>query len=569
MTASALTENLRETLACFDDAGVPRTTNEVADRLDLGRRSTYDRLDRLVEHGRLETKKVGASARVWWRPRSEPPPERRGSSSEWPAVTESLIGDVLDGADVGVFVLDDEFDVAWINAATERYFGLDHREVVGHDKRELVDGTIADTVEDSASFAETLIAAYEENTDPEQFECHVTAGDGREERWLEHHSEPIESGAFAGGRVELYYDVTDRKQTERARDEDREQFESLVAAVEEYAIFRLDADGRVRTWNSGAERIKGYDADDVLGEHVSIFYTDEDREAGVPERNLAAAAEDGWTESDGWRVRKDGSRFWANVTVTAIRDDDGELDGYVKVTRDMTERREYEQRLREEKAFVESLFDNQHDIVYAFDIDGEFIRWNDRLREVTGYRDARLSEMRPQDFVASEAVAEMNAATEQVLQGESVTVELPLETADGTTVPYEFTATPITDDGEVVGVTGIGRDVTERKRKKRQLERQRDELERELEDVFGRIDDAFYALDEEWRFTHANERAANYLNQSVGELVGRNVWEVFPEAVNSTFEEQFEHALETKQSVSFEEYYPPLESWFEVTAYPS
>ncbi len=553
----------------FDRSGDPLTTSEVANRLDLGRRSTYDRLDRLVDHGRLETKKVGASARVWWRPRSEPPPERREGSTEWAAVTESLVGDVLDGADVGVFVLDDEFDVAWINATTGRYFGLDHGEVVGRDKRELIDETIADAVEDSASFAETLLAAYDENTDPEQFECHVTADDGREERWLEHHSEPIESGAFAGGRVELYYDVTDRKRTERARDEDREQFESLVAAVEEYAIFRLDADGRVRTWNSGAEHIKGYDADDVLGEHVSVFYTDEDREASIPERNLAAAAEEGWVESEGWRVRADGSRFWARATITAIRDDDGELDGYVKVTRDMTERREYEQRLRDEKAFVESLFDNQHDIVYAFDADGEFLRWNDRLREVTGYADARISEMGPRDFVVDEATEEMSTAIERVLQGKSITAELALKTADGSTVPYEFTATPIRDDGEVVGVTGIGRDVTERRRKERRLERQRDELESELEDVFGRIDDAFYALDGEWRFTHVNERAANYLDRSVGELVGRNVWEVFPEEVNSTFQKQFEQALETQESASFEEYYPPLESWFEVTAYPS
>ena len=569
MSRQSLTESLRETLALFDSPGRPLTTNEVAERLDLGRRSTYNRLDRLVDSGRLETKKVGASARVWWRPPSTPSADRPGSTSNWTDVTESLVGDVLDGADVGVFVFDEDFDVAWVNETARRYFGLGNADVAGRDKRALVDESLASVVDDSASFAETVLATHDENTDAEQFECHVTAGDGREERWLEHRSKPIESGTFAGGRVELYCDVTDRERTKQERKEDREQFESLVAAVEEYAIFKLDADGRIQTWNSGAERIKGYDPEEVLGEHVSLFYTDEDRAANVPEENLAAAAEAGWIEEEGWRVREDGSRFWANVAITAILDDDGELEGYAKVTRDMTERREYEQQLREEKAFVESVFDDQRDVVYAFDTDGELLRWNDRLREVVGYTDAEISGMSPQDFVADEAVAELTTAIEQVLRGDSVALELPLETADDARIPYEFSASPITDDGEVVGVTGIGRDVSERKRRRRQLERQRDDLERELKDVFGRVDDAFFALDEEWQFTHVNERAAALLDRSVGDLVGQNIWEAFPEAADTTFQGRYERALETQESVSFEEFYPPLGVWFEVTAYPS
>jgi PAS domain S-box-containing protein len=237
-----------------------------------------------------------------------------------------------------MFVLDENFEVAWINEATEQYFGLDRQEVLGLDKRALVDERIAAIIEDSDAFVDTVLATYDDNTYTEQFECHVTPGDEREPRWLEHRSKPIETGTYAGGRIELYYDITDRKHSEQARRKERHEFESLVNAVEEYAIFTLDPDGHVQTWNPGAEQIKGYEADDILGEHFSQFYTDSDYEASVPQENLAAAAEHGSIQDEGWRVRQDGSRFWANVTITAIRDD-GDLQGYAKVTRDMTERR--------------------------------------------------------------------------------------------------------------------------------------------------------------------------------------------------------------------------------------
>ena len=337
MEREPLTATLRETLAQFDPTGEPRTTPEVAEQLDLGRRSTYNRLERLVEQNRLETKKVGANARVWWRPSATAP-----DVPDWPAAPASLVDDVLDGVEVGIFVLDENFDVAWTNEAIDRYFGLDRANAVGRDKRQLIEDHLRSVVDDADRFAETVLATYDDNTHTEEFECHVLPGEDREERWLEHRSRPIEAGAYAGGRVELYYDVTDRKQTQLAHREDREQFESLVSAVDEYAIFTLDPDGYVQTWNPGVEHIKGYEAEDLLGEHFSIFYSEEERAAGVPEQNLEAAAEHGSVEDEGWRVREDGSRFWANVTMTAIRDDDGTLQGYAKVTCDMTERRRAE-----------------------------------------------------------------------------------------------------------------------------------------------------------------------------------------------------------------------------------
>ena len=124
-------------------------------------------------------------------------------------------------------------------------------------------------------------------------------------------------------------------------------FRLLVDAVQDYAIFLLGPDGRVLTWNLGAERIKGYTADEIIGQHFSVFYTAEEREADRPTMLLGSAAQQGRFEDEGWRVRKDGSRFWADVILTALRDESGQPYAYAKVTRDMTERRLAEQQQRE------------------------------------------------------------------------------------------------------------------------------------------------------------------------------------------------------------------------------
>ncbi len=133
-------------------------------------------------------------------------------------------------------------------------------------------------------------------------------------------------------------------------------FRLLVQSVTDYAIFMLDSEGRVRSWNPGAERIKGYSPKQIIGKHFSQFYTPEDKEAGIPATALETARETGRFEAEGWRVRKDGSRFWANVIIDAIRDEAGDLIGFAKITRDMSERREAQLRLQESR---EQLFRSQ------------------------------------------------------------------------------------------------------------------------------------------------------------------------------------------------------------------
>jgi PAS domain S-box-containing protein len=126
-----------------------------------------------------------------------------------------------------------------------------------------------------------------------------------------------------------------------------EAFRIFVEAVQGYAIFVLDPGGHVQSWNTGAQRIKGYEASEIIGQHFSRFYPEEDLRAGKPERELEVAALEGRFEDEGWRVRKDGTQFWANVIITAIRDRSGELIGFGKVTRDFTERRQAQEELRQ------------------------------------------------------------------------------------------------------------------------------------------------------------------------------------------------------------------------------
>ncbi|MBL6454643.1 PAS domain S-box protein [Belnapia sp. T6] len=152
------------------------------------------------------------------------------------------------------------------------------------------------------------------------------------------------------GFAKVTRDISERHATQQALLESERRFRLLVQGVTDYAIFMLDPEGRVTNWNTGARQIKGYEAVDIIGQHFSRFYTEEDKAAGVPQRALAQARTTGRFEAEGWRVRKDGSRFWASVVIDAIRDEQGQIIGFGKVTRDLTERREAQRVVEETRA---------------------------------------------------------------------------------------------------------------------------------------------------------------------------------------------------------------------------
>jgi len=427
MATDTLTATQRETLGVFDAAGAPLSTTEVASALDRGRRSTYERLDRLAEAGALETKKVGASARVWWRPRA-----RRRETGAEPA--------------------------------------------------------------------------------------------------------------------------------------------SLVSALEEYAIVGLDPEGRIRTWTPGAEAVTGYAAEQARGEHVSRLYTDADTAAGVPGAHLERARETGSVAEEGWRVRADGSRFRASVTITPMREEAGELTGYASVMRDVTERRAREEALRTERTQLERVLETGQVGVGVFDGDGEAIRTNRRFRDLLGrpaeagdleLGEATVRELDGDPLPPAERPAQLAIATGEPVEDRHVSVE----TADGGRRILSVDAAPLADGGDSVVVTAS--DVTALVEQARRLEQRHEDLLAEFEEMFDRIDDAFFALDADWRFTYVNERAGEVLDRAPGRLVGENVWEAFPAAADSTFRDRYREAVQTSESVTFEEYFPPLGAWFAVSAYPS
>nr|WP_049918580.1 PAS domain S-box protein [Haloferax larsenii] len=258
----------------------------------------------------------------------------------------------------------------------------------------------------------------------------------------------------------------------------REAFERIVADIEEYALFRLDASGHVESWNRGAEAIKGYSADEILGSHVRTFYTEADRDRGLPEQLLDEARENGRAEDEGWRVRADGTRFWASVVVNALTDEDGTVRGFAKVTRDMTNRKRRERHL-------DAVFNSTFQFMGLLDTEGTVLRVNDAALElVEESREeiiGRPAWETPWWQGNDERVASLKDAIERASSGEFVKYEVDIDTTqcdDDRPVTIDFSLTPVyDDDGDVSLVVPEGHDITVRKERARELRREQERLE--------------------------------------------------------------------------------------------
>ena len=241
--------------------------------------------------------------------------------------------------DYAIFMLDpDGYIVSW-NAGAQRIKGYSADEIIGKHF--------------STFYTPEAIAT---NWPARELEIATAAGRFEDEGWRVKKDGSLfwanviitalrnDEGRLVGfGKVSR--DLSDRRQAEHALRESEERFRLLVDSTVDYAIFMLDPDGRVASWNPGAERIKGYTADEIIGRHFSTFYTPEAVATKWPEHELREAARVGRFEDEGWRVRKDGSRLWANVVISALRGADGTLRGFAKVTRDMTQRKAHEERI--------------------------------------------------------------------------------------------------------------------------------------------------------------------------------------------------------------------------------
>jgi PAS domain S-box-containing protein len=265
---------------------------------------------------------------------------------------------------------------------------------------------------------------------------------------------------------------------ERARRHAAEEFKILVDGVTDYAIFMLDGNGRVATWNSGAQRLKGYEADEIIGKDFSIFYTQEVRQAGHTKRLLETVVREGRYEEENWRVRKDGTRFWASVIITPIRNESGGLIGFAKVTRDLTERRladkkleaerrEAERVLRESEEKFRLLVDQVRDYAIVFlDSQGRVMTWNAGAERIKGYRADEIigqSFVRfhpPKDVIAGAPNRLLRQATERgVATDEGVRLR-----KDGSRFWASVVITALHDKaGQLRGFAKVTRDITEQK----------------------------------------------------------------------------------------------------------
>ena len=260
-----------------------------------------------------------------------------------------------------------------------------------------------------------------------------------------------------------------------------------MAAVKDYAIFMLDPDGRVSTWNTGAERIKGYKSDEIIGEHFSRFYTQEDIELGKPDSELKVAASEGRLEDEGWRVRKDGSRFWANVIITAIRGKNGELLGFSKVTRDFTERKKAEEALRASENRFRSLFEFSPDAIVVTNQEGKIAEVNAHVQEVFGYDRSELlgqpiEVLIPERFRIAHPGHRADYAAHPRVRTMGAGLDLYGRRKDGSEFPVDIMLGPV-DAPEGQMVLSVIRDLTQKREAEEALRRSEQEnryLEEEL-----------------------------------------------------------------------------------------
>jgi PAS domain S-box-containing protein len=255
--------------------------------------------------------------------------------------------------------------------------------------------------------------------------------------------------------------------------------ELLIRSVVDYAIFMLDPEGHVVSWNPGAERIKGYAADEIIGEHFSRFYTDEDRTAGVPRAALAQAADTGRFTAEAWRVRKDGSHFWAMVVIDPIRQD-GKLAGFVKITRDMTEQHNAQLAALESERKFRLLVQGVTDYaIYMLDAEGVITNWNTGAAHIKGYSEEEVIGRHFSMFYTAEdrAADVPTQALERAARDGRYELEGWRCRKDGT----QFWANAVIDairdtDGKLLGFAKITRDLTERRQTQLELEKSNEQL---------------------------------------------------------------------------------------------
>jgi PAS domain S-box-containing protein len=391
--------------------------------------------------------------------------------------------------------------------------------------------------------------------------------------------------AEAEQQLAAYNRELEIKNTELERS--RELHNKIIGETEEYAIIVLDAGGCIEHWNKGAANINGYMQDEITGKHFGIFYTREDRDKGLPGMHLKIATEEGKAENEGWRIRKDGSLFWAITTITPLFDNANRLFGFCEFSRDLTHTKRLEEQLRELNSSLEKKVEqrtrelsdykyalDESSIVAITDQKGVIQYVNDNFCTISKYsreeligKDHRIinSGHHPGSFIRELWVTIANG---QIWRG-----ELKNKARDGSYYWVDTTIVPFLDkDGKPYQYVAIRFDITTKKEGeliRQKLQDKVDAVTRELAGVFEKISDGFIMLDNEFRYTYVNHKTGEMVNRVPASLIGKCVWDEFPDAVNSGTYLAFRQAMEEQQYICNIDYYQPLDLWQENHIYPS
>ena len=295
--------------------------------------------------------------------------------------------------------------------------------------------------------------------------------------------------------VSVIRDISERKKASEVLRQTEEHLRLLVENIRDHAVFMMDPAGKVVTWNPGAERLKGYRADEIIGQSFSRFHTAEDIDRGIPEESLRLAAAQGRFEREGWRVRKDGSKFWANVVISSIRDRLGNVAGYVKITRDFTERKKAEEALQHSEQQLRALFEFSPDAIMASDQDGRITQVNARMESAFGYSKEELlgqsvDVLVPERFRRAHPAHRKDYSDRARIRQMGIGLELYGRRKDGSEFPVDIMLGPVEmPEGRIT--LSVIRDLSEKRKAEealRRMEREKEYLEEELNSE-NRFDD--------------------------------------------------------------------------------
>ena len=368
-----------------------------------------------------------------------------------------------------------------------------------------------------------------------------------------------QSGALSGF-AKVTRDVTHSQEAEDDLRASEQRFRLFVDAVEDYALLMLDVNGRVISWNAGAERIKGYKAEEIIGKHFSCFYLPEAIAKGHPKEELRIAAKDGRYAERGWRIRKDGSRFLAEVVLTAIRSESGALSGFAKVTRDVTHSQEAEDDLRASEQRFRLFVDAVEDYaLLMLDVNGKVISWNAGAERIKGYKADEIIGKHFSCFYLPEAISKGHPREESRIAAKEgrYAEEGWRVRKDGTCFLAEVIITAIHNNTGTLCGFAVARDVTESRQAEQELKRSESRLDAILSSsldgiiVFEAVRDELGAV-RDLRFEMINPAAEKLIGRKASKLLGCTLFQQSPTAMTDGLFERFSQIIQDNAPLDFE-----------------